>query len=136
MKDKEMIRRVVFVSVLSAFLVEAGSSTGLASNVTITVRSQAMAPAMALNPQKAELQIGDTVTWVNLTGQGFKVTPDWDETQPLPPYIRPGGAVRLRFDQAGTYRYSVFTATDRFEEDRIPTTVAGIIQVQPPASAP
>ena len=124
---------MVFVSVLSAFLVEAGSSTGLASNVTITVRSQAMAPAMALNPQKAELQIGDTVTWVNLTGQGIKVTPDWDETQPLPPYIRPGGTLLLRFDQAGTYRYSVFTATDRFEEDRIPTTVVGIIQVQPPA---
>ena len=73
---------------------------------------------------------------IEAAGQGIKVTPDWDETQPLPPFIRPGGTVRLRFDQTGTYRYFVFTATDRFEEDRIPTTVSGIIQVQPPASAP
>jgi plastocyanin len=128
-----MIRRLVFIAVLSGAFVEAGPSVVGASNVIVTVGSQVMAPAMALNPQKVELQVGDTVTWVNLTGQGIKVTPDWDETQPLPPYIRPGGTVLLRFDQAGTYRYSVFTATDRFEDDRMPTTVVGIIQVQPPA---
>lgn len=126
----------MFLSVLSAFLAVGGSPTVLAADVTITVHSQVMAPAMVLDPERATVQIGDTVTWVNLTGQGIKVTPDWDETHPLPPYIRPGATVRLRFDQAGTYRYSVFTATDRFEEDRIPTTVSGFIQVQPPASAP
>ena len=92
-----------------------------------------MAPTMELDPEKVTVQIGDSVTWENLTGQGIKVTPDWDETQPLPPFIRPGGTVRLRFNQAGTYRYSIFTATDRFEEDRIPTAVHGIIQVQLPA---
>jgi plastocyanin len=128
-----MIRRLVFIAVLIGPFVEAGSSVVGAGNVIVTVGSQVMAPAMALDPQKVELQVGDTVTWVNLTGQGIKVIPDWDETQPLPPYVRPGGTVLLRFDQAGTYRYSVFTATDRFEDDRMPTTVVGIIQVQPPA---
>ena len=131
-----MIRRLVFTAVLMGAFVEAGPSVVWAGDITVTVGSQVMAPAMALNPEKVTVQIGDTVTWENFTGQGIKVTPDWDEMQPLPPYVRPGGTVHLRFDQAGTYRYSVFTATDRFEEDRIPTAVHGIIQVQPPAAAP
>ena len=128
-----MIRRLVFSAVLIGAFVEAGPSVVWAGDVTVTVHKQVMAPTMELNPEKVTVQIGDTVTWENLTGQGIKVTPDWDETQPLPPFIRPGGTVHLRFDQAGTYRYSIFTATDRFEEDRIPTAVHGIIQVQPPA---
>jgi plastocyanin len=128
-----MIRQMVFIAVLIGAFVQAGPSVVWAGDVIVTVGSQVMAPAMALNPEKVTVQIGDTVTWENLTGIGIKVTPDWDETQPLPPYIRPGGRVGLRFDQAGTYRYFIFTATDRFEEDRIPTTVSGIIQVQPPA---
>ncbi len=131
-----MIRRLVFIAMLIGAFVAAGPSVVWASDITVTVHKQVMAPAMELDPEKVTVQIGDTVTWENLTGQGIKVTPDWDETQPLPPFIRPGGTVRLRFDQAGTYRYSIFTATDRFEEDRIPTTVHGFIQVQPPASAP
>ena len=128
-----MIRRLVFIAVLIGAFVEADPSVVWASDITVIVHKQVMAPTMELNPEKVTVQIGDTVTWENLTGQGIKVTPDWDETQPLPPYIRPGGTVHLRFDQTGTYRYSVFTATDRFEEDRIPTAVHGIIQVQPPA---
>jgi plastocyanin len=123
-------------AVIGLTIAGSNGSFVFAANIQITVLSQVMAPVMALDPQKAELQIGDSVTWENLTGQGIKVTPDWDETQPLPPYIRPGGTVSLQFNQAGTYRYSVFTATDRFEEDRIPTTVSGIIRVQPPATAP
>jgi plastocyanin len=128
-----MIRRLIFIAVLIGGSVEAGQSAVFAASVTVTVHKQVMAPAMELDPEKVTVQIGDTVTWENLTGRGIKVTPDWDETQPLPPFIRPGGTVNLRFDQAGTYRYSIFTATDRFEEDRIPTAVHGIIQVQPPA---
>ena len=128
-----MIRQMVFIAVLIVAFIEADPSALYAASVTVTVHKQVMAPAMELDPEKVTVQIGDSVTWENLTGQGIKDTPDWDETQPLPPFIRPGGTVRLRFNQAGTYRYSIFTATDRFEEDRIPTTVHGIIQVQPPA---
>src|SRR5207247_9670024 len=125
-----MIRRLVFIAVLIAALVEAGPSVVWAGDITVTVGSQVMAPAMALNPEKVTVQIGDTVTWENLTGQGIKVTPDWDETQPLPPFIRPGGTVHLRFDQAGTYRYSIFTATDRLAADLIPTAAHGLTQCQ------
>src|SRR5436309_12365596 len=128
-----MIRRLVFIAVLIVAFIEADQSAVFSASVTVTVHKQVMAPAMELDPEKVTVQIGDSVIWENLTGQGIKVTPDWDETQPLPPYIRPGGTVRLRFDQAGTDRYSVFTATDRFEEDRIPTAVHGIVQVQLPA---
>src|SRR5947208_13938169 len=110
-----MIRRLVFIAVLIGALVEAGPTVVWASDVTVTVGSQVMAPAMALNPEKVTVQIGDTVTWENLTGRGIKVTPAWDETQPLPPYLRPGGRRGLRFDQAGAYRYSVLTPTERFE---------------------
>src|SRR2546425_3348737 len=97
-----MIRRLVFIAVLIGAFVEAGPSVVWAGDVTVTVHKQVMAPTMELDPEKVTVQTGDSVTWENLTGQGIKVTPDWDETQPLPPFIRPGGTVRLRFDQAGT----------------------------------
>jgi plastocyanin len=135
-KDKEMIRRVVFVSVLSAFLAEGGSPTVLAATVTVTVRSQVMTPAMMLDPERITIQAGDTVTWLNLTGQGMKLTPEWEDVGPLPPFIRPGAMVHLQFERPGTYKYSVFTATDRFEEDRVPTSVSGVVQVRLPASTP
>jgi plastocyanin len=131
-----MIRRVVFVSVLSAFLAEGGSPTVLAANVTITVHSQVMAPAMVLDPERVTIQIGDTVTWVNLTGRGIKLTPEWEEAAPLPPLIRPGGSVHLRFDQPGNYLYDVFSAGERFEENRVPVTISGVVVVHPSASAP
>src|SRR3989442_9008978 len=115
-----MIRRLVFIAVLFVAFIEAGRSVVWAGDVTVTVGSQVMAPAMELNPEKVTVQIGDTVIWENLTGQGIKVTPDWDETQPLPPYIRPGGTVRLRFDQTGTNRNSFFTSTDQCELHRVP----------------
>src|SRR2546422_6809216 len=97
-----MIRRLVFIAVLIGAFVEAGPSVVWAGDVTVTVHKQVMAPTMELDPEKVTVQIGDTVTWENLTGQGIKVTPDWDETQPLPPYVRPGGTVRLRRSEEHT----------------------------------
>jgi hypothetical protein len=91
---------------------------------------------MALNPENVELQIGDAVTFVNLTGRGIKLIPDWEEAAPLPPRIQAGGTVHLQFDRPGTYRYSIFTATDRFEEDRVPVKISGVIVVNPRASTP
>jgi len=101
----------------------------LAANTMVTVRSQVMAPAMLLDPEKVDIEIGDTVTWLNLSGQGIKITPDWEAAEDLPPYIQTGGSVRLRFDRPGTYRYSIFTATDRFNEDRVPVKISGRIVV-------
>jgi len=102
----------------------------LAANTMVTVRSQVMAPAMLLDPEKVDIEIGDTVTWLNLSGQGIKITPDWEAAEDLPPYIQTGGSVRLRFDRPGTYRYSIFTATDRFNEDRVPVKISGRIVVR------
>src|SRR2546430_7103005 len=68
-----MILRLTFIVVLIGAFAEAGPSVVWAGDVTVTVGSQVMAPAMALNPEKVTVQIGDTVTWENLTGQGIKV---------------------------------------------------------------
>jgi plastocyanin len=101
----------------------------LAADTMVTVRSQVMAPAMLVDPEKVDIEIGDTVTWLNLSGQGIKINPDWEAAEDLPPYIQTGGSVRLRFDRPGTYRYSIFTATDRFKEDRVPVKISGRIIV-------
>ena len=45
-----MIRRMVFIAVLIGAFIEAGPSVVWAGDVTVTVGSQVMAPAMALNP--------------------------------------------------------------------------------------
>lgn len=103
---------------------------GLAANIMVTVRSQVMAPAMLLDPEKVDIEIGDTVTWLNLSGRGIKINPDWEAAEDLPPYIQTGGLVRLRFDRPGTYHYSIFTATDRFQEDRVPVKLSGRIVVR------
>ena len=133
-----MIRKVVFIIIVIIGVMVAAANLPLifAADIRVTVDSQVMAPAMALNPEKVELQIGDTVTWVNLTGRGIKLIPDWEEVAPLPPYIRPGGTVQLKFDHPGRYRYSIFPATDRFEEDTVPTTISGVVLVNPRASPP
>lgn len=132
-----MIRKVVFINLIIGATVAATNLPLIfAADIRVTVNSQVMAPAMALDPESITVQIGDRVTWVNLTGQGIKLVPDWEEAAPLPPYIHPGGMVHLRFDRAGRYRYSVFTATDRFEEDRVPVKISGVVLVNPPASAP
>ena len=132
-----MIRKVVFINLIVGVTV---GITNLplvfAADIRITVDSQVMAPAMAVNPENVDLQIGDTVTWVNLTGRGIKLIPDWEEAAPLPPYIQAGGTVKLRFDRPGKYRYSIFPATDRFEEDRVPVKISGVVLVNPRASTP
>jgi plastocyanin len=102
----------------------------LAANTMVTVRSQVMAPTMLLDPEKVDIEIGDTVTWLNLSGQGIKINPDWEAAEDLPPYIQTGGSVRLSFDRPGTYGYSIFTATDRFNEDRVPVKISGRIVVR------
>ena len=132
-----MIRKVVFINLIIGATVAATNLPLIfAADVRVTVNSQVMAPAMALDPESITVQIGDRVTWVNLTGQGIKLIPDWEEAAPLPPYIQPGGTVRLRFDRPGRYRYSVFTATNRFEEDRVPVKISGVVLVNPRASTP
>jgi plastocyanin len=132
-----MIRKVIFSSLIMGVTVGATNFSPIfAADIRVRVDSQVMAPAMALNPENAELQIGDTVTWVNLTGRGIKLIPDWEETAPLPPYIQPGGTVRLRFDRPGTYRYSVFPATDRFGDDRVPVKISGAVVVNPRPATP
>ncbi len=131
-----MIRRRVFIAVLIGAFIEAGPSVVWASDFVVTVGSQVMAPAMALNPEKVTVQIGDSVTWVNLTGRAIKLTPDWEEAPDLPPFIRPGGTVHFQFDRAGTYPYAVYTVSERFEEDRVPVKVSGVVLVTPPASGP
>jgi plastocyanin len=130
-----MIRKVVFIIFIIGVTVAVTNLPLIfAADMRVTVNSQVMAPAMALDPQKVVLQIGDAVTWVNLTGHGIKLIPDWEEATPLPPYIQPGGTVHLRFDRPGTYRYSIFTATDRFGEDRVPVNISGIVLVNPRAT--
>ena len=135
-----MGKRVFAVVFINLIILVAVAATNLpmilAADSRVTVNSQVMAPGMALDPEKVELQIGDTVTFVNLTGRGIKVIPDWEETAPLPPRIQAGGTVHLKFDRAGTYRYSIFTATDRFEEDRVPVKISGIVVVNPRAPTP
>ena len=132
-----MIRKVVFINlIIGGMLGAANLPLIFAADIRVTVDSQTMAPSMALHPEKVELQTGDTVTWVNLTGHGIKLIPDWEEEAPLPPYIQPGGTVHLRFDRAGRYRYSVFTATDRFGDDRVPVKISGIVLVNSRASTP
>jgi plastocyanin len=132
-----MIRNVVFVNLIIGVTVAATNlPLVFAADIRVAVDSQVMAPAMALNPEKIELQIGDTVTWVNLTGLGIKLIPDWEEAPPLPPYIQSGGTVQLQFDRPGKYRYSIFTATSRFEEDRVPVKISGVVLVNPRASTP
>ena len=132
-----MIRKVVFINLIIGVTVAATNlPITFAADIRVTVNSQVMAPSMALNPEKVELQIGDTVTFVNLTGRGIKLIPDWEEAAPLPPYIQAGGTVKLRFDLPGSYRYSIFTATDRFEEDRVPVKISGVVVVNPRASTP
>src|SRR2546425_10879255 len=131
-----MIRRLVFIVVLIGAFVAAGPSVVWAGDVTVTVGSQVMAPAMALNPEKVTVQIGDSVTWVNLTGRAIKFNPDWEEAADLPPFIRPGGTGHFQFDRAGTYPYAVYTVSERFEEDRVPVKVSGVVLVTPPASGP
>src|SRR2546428_13573299 len=111
-----MIRRLVFIAVLIGAFVEAGPSVVWAGDVTVTVHKQVMAPTMELDPEKVTVKTGDTVTWEHLTGQGVKVTPDWNETQPVPPFIPPGRTVRVRIAQAAAYRSCSFTATDRFDQ--------------------
>ncbi|HEY3196653.1 MAG TPA: hypothetical protein VGJ57_01470 [Nitrospirales bacterium] len=132
-----MIRKSVFINLLIAAM---GAATNLsvvfAADIRVTVDSQVMAPAMALKPENVEVQIGDIVTWVNLTGQGIKLIPDWEEAASLPPYIQPGGTVQLQFERPGRYRYSIFNATDRFGEDRVPVKISGVVQVNPRASIP
>ena len=132
-----MIRKIIFISLILGVTVEAtNSSPVFAADIRVRVDSQVMAPAMSLTPETAELQIGDTVTWVNLTGRGIKLIPDWEEAAPLPPYIQPGGTVRLRFDHPGTYRYSIFPATDRFGDDRVPVKISGAVVVNPRPQTP
>jgi len=131
-----MIQRLVFIAVLIEAFVEAGLSVVWAGNVIVTVRSQVMAPAMAVDSEKVTVQIGDTVTWLNLTGRAIKLTPDWEEAADLSPFIRPGGTVHFQFDRAGTYPYAVYSASERFEGDRVPVKLSGVVLVTPPASGP
>ena len=125
----------LMVLVLTAVF-ETVSTSAFATVANVTIRSQVMTPTMRLDPERITIRGGDTVVWLNLTGQGIKLVPDWEEATPLPPHIRPGGQVQLLFTEPGIYRYSVFTATDRFEEDRVPVSVSGIVEVKPlpPAS--
>lgn len=132
-----MILKVIFISLIIGAAVGATNLSFVrAADVRVAVDSEVMAPAMALNPEKVEVQPGDSVTWVNLTGHGIKLIPDWEEADPLPPYIHPGGTVRLPFDRPGTYRYSVFNATDRFGGDRVPIKISGEVVVNPRAPQP
>ena len=132
-----MIRKVVFIIfIIGATVAATNLPLIFAADIRVTVRSQTMAPAMALDPEKITVRAGDTVTWLNLTGGGIKLIPDWEDAPELPPYIRDGGTVQLPFHRPGSYRYSVFTATNRFEEDRVPVKVSGVVLVNPPASAP
>lgn len=132
-----MIRKVVFINLIIGATVAATNLPLIfAADIRVTVNSQVMAPAMALDQEKVVLQVGDTVTLVNLTGRGIKLIPEWEEAAPLPPYVQPGGTVKLQFDRPGTYRYSIFTATDRFEEDRVPVKISGVVLVNPRASTP
>ena len=126
----------VLIYVLLGVLVAAGPSIVFATDVRVTVRSQTMAPTMALDPERITVHPGDTVTWVNLTGGGIKLIPDWEDVPDLPPYIRDGGTVQLPFHRPGSYRYSVFTATDRFADERVPVKVSGVVLVGSPSPTP
>jgi len=70
-------------------------------------------PRHGLDPEKVTVKIGDTVTWENFNRAGHQGYTGLDETQPLPPTFGPVGQSTCGLNQTGTYRYSVFTATDR-----------------------
>jgi plastocyanin len=132
-----MIRKVVFINlIIGATVATTNLPVLFAADVRVTVRSQTMAPTMALDPEKITVRAGDTVTWLNLTGGGIKLIPDWEDAPDLPPYIRDGGTVQLPFHRPGSYRYSMFTATDRFGDERVPVKVSGVVLVNPRASTP
>ena len=126
----------VLIYMLLGVLVDASLSIVFATDARVTVRSQTMAPTMALDPEKITVRPGDTVTWVNLTGGAIKLIPDWEDAPDLPPNIRDGGTVQLPFPRPGSYRYSVFTATDRFGDERVPVKVSGVVLVGSPAPTP
>jgi plastocyanin len=131
-----MIRKVLLIIASVGLLLATNSHRVVAADIRVTVDSQVMAPGMTLKPAKVELHLGDTVTWVNMTGRGIKMIPDWEEAAPLPSYIRSGGTVQLKFDRPGTYRYAVFTATDRFEQDWVPVKISGVVVVDQQAPRP
>jgi plastocyanin len=132
-----MIGKVVFISLIIGATIAATNLPLLfAADMRVTVLSQTMAPTMALDPEKITVRAGDTVTWLNLTGGGIKLIPDWEDAPDLPPYIRDGGTVQLPFHRLGSYRYSMFMATDRFGDERVPVKVSGVVLVNPRASTP
>lgn len=136
-RDRKAMRTWrLLVCALFGLFIDTGLSIVFAAEARVTVRSQTMAPAMALDPEKLTVHPGDTVTWVNLTGGGIKLTPDWEDAPDLPPYIRDGGTVKLPFHRPGSYRYSVFPATDRFGDDRVPVKVSGVVLVDSPDRTP
>jgi plastocyanin len=127
---------LVFAYAVTGVLIVADASAVLARDVRVTVRSQTIAPTMALDPESTTIHAGDTVTWVNLTGRGIKLILDWEDAPDLPSYIRDGGTVQVPFHRQGSYRYSVFTATERFQDDRVPIKVSGVVLVNPAPASP
>jgi plastocyanin len=96
-----MPRFLLPVAALAAVLLAAGCGGSGISGPAEKTTEVTMAKSYRFDPERIEIQAGQTVTWTN--EDNFTHTVQVDEQEDHE--VGPGESLSITFDEAGTYRY-------------------------------
>ncbi len=99
----------------------------------IQISNGAMGSGLELHPPLLKIEPGETVSWNNLTTYALQIqiepnSPASDQ----PPFISPFTTVKRKFEEAGTYAYTLFFSTDKTFGRVTGTIVVGDRPPSPP----
>lgn len=99
----------------------------------IQISNSGIGANLELRPSVLKIEPGETVAWNNLTNYHLEIQIEPDSAAPAPsPFISPFTTVEKKFEEAGTYSYTLIFSTEK-NFGRITGT---IIVGDPPSKRP
>lgn len=99
----------------------------------IRISNGAMGSGLEINPPVLKIKPGETVSWSNFTTYDLQIQIERaSPTSDQPSFISPFTTVETKFEEAGTYRYTVIFSTDKTFGRATGTIVVGDRPPNPP----
>lgn len=124
---------LTFLLILFLFAGCASFSVDQNHRAQIKISDGSMGSGLEVNPPVLKIEPGETVSWNNLTSYDLRI--QIEPTSPAsdqPSFISPLTTVEAKFEEAGTYSYTLLFSTDKTFGRVTGTIVVGDPRPSPP----
>lgn len=109
----DMIRAFFLTMFVLASFTACASMSAREATPEIRISGSVVGADIQLSPPLLRVQPGQNVTWTNHTNYEIQINFESDQAGERPSLIRPFSAVRGKFDQEGTYSYTLVYSSSK-----------------------